>query len=147
MDFGPALFNPLQALVAIYAVLRGGGPERTAATLQVCAALATMASYTVPGSRFFHFESGTFVIDLLLFAGLYALALRSNRIWPMLMAAFQLSSILVHLARLVDWGMSPWAYAFLLKIWGYPMVLLLGIAVYRHRARVRQFGIDLGWSK
>lgn len=146
MDYNPLLFTGLQVAIAAYAIWKGGSPERRAAIMQVCAYLASFASYRLADAHFYHLEAGFFLIDLALLAGLYWLALRSNRLWPMLMAALQLSSILVHVARVVDVGMSAWAYAFLLKIWGYPMVLLLGAAVYRHRRRVSKFGIDRAWS-
>jgi len=34
--------------------------------------------------------------------------------------ALQLSSVLVHLAKIVDLAMAAWVYQFLLKIWAYP---------------------------
>lgn len=147
MTLGPLLFCAMQALVAFYAVWKGGSPERRAAMMQVAAAVATMVSYTISNYRFLEFETGVFAIDVALLIALYWLALRSNRVWPMAMTALQLSSIFVHVARLADGGMSAWAYAFLLKIWGYAMVLLLGVAVVRHRRRLHKSGVDKAWSQ
>ncbi len=147
MTIGPLLFCALQVVVACYAIWRGGGPERRAALMQVVAFLATMASYSISNYRFIELETGVFAIDVALLIALYWLALRSNRVWPMAMTALQLSSIFVHVARLADGGMSAWAYAFLLKIWGYAMVLLLGVAVVRHRRRLHKSGVDKAWSQ
>lgn len=147
MTSGPLLFFVMQVLVAFYAIWKGGAPERSAALMQVVAFLATVASYSISEYRFLKLESGAFAVDVALLIALYGLALRSNRLWPMMMTALQLSTIFVHVARLADGGMSAWAYAFLLKIWGYAMMLLLGVAVFRHRQRLQKSGVDRAWSE
>ena len=147
MTLGLLLFCAMQAVVAFYAIWKGGSPERRAAMMQVVAFLATMASYSISDYRFLKLESGAFAIDAALLVALYWLALKSNRVWPMVMTALQLSTIFVHVARAADGGMSAWAYAFLLKIWGYAMVLLLGVAVLRHRQRLQKSGVDEAWSE
>lgn len=142
----PVFFLGLQIVIAVYAIALGGGPERRAALMQLAAFSATMAAYSFPIKRYYQLEAGVLLIDLALLIGLYWLALKSNRIWPMAMTSLQLSSIVVHVARVLDVSMSPWAYAFLLKVWAYPMVGLLGVAVYRHRARLSHFSVDRAWT-
>ena len=141
-----AAFVALQLAAAAYALWRGGAPERVAAGMQVGAAFFTAIGYASSATRFAQIEWAAFSIDTVLFAGLYALALRSNRIWPLGMAACQLAAIFVNLARAADFGMSALGYAFLLKVWGYPMVLILAVAVVRHRRRLSQSGVDKAWS-
>jgi len=142
---GPLDFNILQALVSGYALWRGGAPERWAGVLLALAAAATYLSYSPDAVRFRSVEAGVLVVDLTLTGALWWLALRSNRMWPMLITALQFASTLVHLSKAVDLGMSPWAYHFLLKLGGYPILLALAIGTARHDARLRRFGVDLPW--
>jgi hypothetical protein len=143
---GPTAFNILQALVSGYALWRGGKPERWAGVLLALAAAATYLAYSPYAVRFRSVEAGVLVVDLALTAGLWWLALRSNRIWPMLITALQFASTLVHISKAVDLGMSPWAYHFLLKLSGYPILLALAFGTARHDARLRRFGIDMPWA-
>jgi len=127
-------FNLLLCSCAGFAIWRGGAPERVAAGSLLLAALATaLQLHSVPGAVSNGRNRGVMVTDMLLVAALYSLALRSNRIWPMLLAALQLSSVLVHLAKIVDLAMAAWVYQFLLKIWAYPMIALLVVGTVRHR--------------
>ncbi len=143
---GPLGFNILQALVSGYALWRGGAPERWAGVLLALAAAATYFSYTSFEVRFRSVEAGVLVVDLALTTALWLLALRSNRIWPMFITALQFASTLVHISKAVDLGMSPWAYHFLLKLSGYPILLALLVGTIRHDARRRRYGVDLPWA-
>ncbi|MES2045035.1 MAG: hypothetical protein V4475_14270 [Pseudomonadota bacterium] len=143
---GPLDFNILQALVSGYALWRGGAPERWAGVLLALAAAATYFSYSPDAVRFRSVEAGVLVVDLTLTGALWWLALRSNRMWPMLITALQFASTLVHLSKAVDLGMSPWAYHFLLKLGGYPILLALVIGTTRHQMRLRRFGVDMPWG-
>lgn len=143
---GPLDFNILQGLISGYALWRGGAPERWAGVLLALAAGATYFSYTSFEVRFHSVEAGVLVVDLTLTAALWLLALRSNRIWPMLVTALQFASTLVHISKAIDLGMSPWAYHFLLKLGGYPILLALLVGTIRHDARLRRYGVDLPWA-
>lgn len=143
---GPLDFNILQALVSGYALWRGGAPERWAGVLLALAATATYFSYSPDAVRFRSVEVGVLIVDLTLTGALWWLALRSNRIWPMLITALQFASTLVHISKAIDLGMSPWAYHFLLKLGGYPILLALAVGTARHDARLRRYGVDLPWA-
>lgn len=144
---GPLVFNTLQVMVSGYALWRGGSPERTAGILLAVAAAATFVSYTADLEvRFRQVEAGVLIVDITLTASLWLLALRSNRIWPMMVTALQFASTLVHFSKVVDLGMSPWAYHFLLKINGYPILVALAAGTWRHHARLRRFGVDKPWA-
>jgi hypothetical protein len=145
---GPLDFNILQALVSGYALWRGGAPERWAGVLLALAAAATWLAYTYTpdAMRFRSVEAWVLVVDLALTAALWLLALRSNRIWPMLITALQFVSTLVHISKAIDLGMSPFAYYFLLKFSGYPILLALALGTARHDARLRRFGVDMPWA-
>ena len=64
----------------------------------------------------------------------------------MFVTALQFASTLVHISKAIDLGMSPWAYHFLLKLSGYPILLILLAGTFRHDARLRRYGVDMSWA-
>jgi hypothetical protein len=71
-----------------------------------------------------------FVADICLLILLTAIALRTERYWPMAAAAFQLLCVVTHLARLVDPGVRAWAYATGQVIWSQLLVVAIGVGVW-----------------
>lgn len=67
--------------------------------------------------------------DILFFAFLAGVALRSRRRWTLWTAAYHLLSVLSHVGKLVDPSLHGWAYQTTLVIWGYggPASLLFGV--------------------
>lgn len=117
----------------------GGFDERLAASGFVLATIATnAASNETMAKTFVHTETGVLLIDVLLFFGLLALALRSDRFWPMWAAAFQLVGTMFHFARMFEAGDFAWAYYIALIFWTYPVFIALGLGTWfegRHRRR------------
>lgn len=111
----------------------------------VLAYLATLASYGPLASRFTRVETGVFVVDLILFFVLVAVAIRADRAWPMALAALQLDTVGVHFARLLDLEMIRITYALMLAMWSYPMLVLLVAGTWRHARRCRRTGGDTSW--
>lgn len=144
---GIALFNLLLFSVAFYALVRGGAPERIVAILFVAAAGATRAVAVSLVTPFVGVEWGFMAIDVTLLLALIAVALRADRFWPMNVAALQLLSVGIHLAKLLMPELYPWVYAVTLGFLGYPMVAFLGLGTYRHRRRLLQNGVDRSWSR
>jgi hypothetical protein len=140
------LFNLLLLGACGFAWWRGGKPERIAAAALVVAAAATFAAYTPYPRRFFAVEYGVFAVDLILLAALVGIALNANRYWPLGLAALHLAATISHFGKMVDISMGGWGYAFLLKLWAYPMLLTLVIGTIRHRRRVSRYGVDSSWS-
>ncbi len=105
----------------------GGRDERLAAFGFL---LATLVSRLIDGSNFGHTQIGVMAVDAALLACLVALALRSDRFWPMWAAAFQLVGTTVHLASMVETGDFAWAYAVGLIFWSYPVMLALAVGTW-----------------
>jgi hypothetical protein len=146
MTMNVALFALLQLAASGYAVWRGGKPERFVAIAMFAAAFATLIAYAPLSRRFAGAEVGVLLVDIALFAGLTGIALNANRYWPMAVASLQLASLIVHLGKLLDLTMGGWAYALLLKLWSYPMLLTLVVATMRHRRRLSRHGVDRPWT-
>lgn len=121
-------FTCLAALV-VYALRRGGAPERAGTAILLVGSLLSMAAYSPLAQRFTHVETGVFAVDVLVLASFAALALRCNRSWTLWMVALQLVGVLAHVARLLDFEMPRNGYGIIIAMTSYPMLLILALAV------------------
>ncbi len=80
--------------------------------------------------------------DLIVFAGLLLVALRSRRYWPLWIAALQFLGLSSHFAELLPHVLRL-AYGIIVSFWSYPMLLILAVGTARHRMRL-SLGIDEG---
>jgi hypothetical protein len=128
------IFFSTLAISSVIAWHRGGAPERVAAVLFILAAFASTLIVRGP-HMFAEVEWGLFTVDFLLFAALVALALISDRYWPMWLASFQLVSVCMHPAFGLTTSKKAFAYAIASIIWSYPMLLILVLGAVRHQRR------------
>lgn len=132
------IYTAILILVSAYAALRGGRPERIGAAILFVGSFLTLAAYSPAASRFGAMELRVLAVDVLALLGFVILALRSDRFWPLWVAALQLIGTLGHAARLLEPGMLPTGYAFILAVWSYPMLAIIAAAVWqRDRRRSR----------
>ncbi|WP_375395189.1 hypothetical protein [uncultured Sphingomonas sp.] len=140
------VFNLIQLLASLYAFLRGGAPERLAGGLLLIAALLTRIFFLGSVSPYFGIEIGILAVDVVLLVALVMLALYADRFWPIWLAALQALGAGAHIAKAIDPTVVSMAYAILLSVWSYPMVLILAAATLRHQRRIAVAGSDLDWS-
>ncbi len=135
------------AIVVSFAMLRGGGPERvtTGAYVVALAGSACAGFLRVPGD-FRVVPMGLFLTDAALLIALGLIAVLANRWWIIPAAGCQLVAVLVHLGRLIDPAMVPKGYEFLIDIWSWPMVALLGLGTWAHRRRIANGIIVPDWK-
>jgi hypothetical protein len=129
-----------------YAALRGGSPERAGAAILTVGSLLTYAALSTTATIYRSLEVGVFLVDVATLLGFLVLALRADRLWPLCVTALQLVGTAGHAVKLVDPRVLPYAYAFALRFWGYPMVLLVVLGAWNHRKRLAKFGVDKSWS-
>lgn len=141
------LFLMLWLGCCVYALARGGAPERIGATIFLAAALLSLAVSEPAGSRFDSVELGVLLVDLGVLAGFMALAIKANRFWPIWMSGMQGVQVLSHFAIAVNATVIPWAYWNAQTLWSYPMLVLLAAATAWHRARLRTSGADPSWRR
>jgi len=128
-------FWVLQAAVAAWSLVAGGASERLA-TIMMC--LAAVLTGVVGGASNTHWHApqlGVLAVDIMLLIGLSALALRSDRFWPLTVASLQLIAVLTHPALWIDPRILPFGYAFMQGFWAYPMMLLVALGAWRHHRR------------
>ena len=129
-----------------YAAIWGGLPERMTAATFVAAAILSRLLEGERAHVYSRFSIGIFLVDTAVFAFILFLAMRSSRFWPMAMASLQAAELLAHLARFIGSGSLPIGYAATVVLWSFPMLALLGLATWRHRRRLHQYGIDPPWT-
>lgn len=141
-----ALFICLQLAVSLFAIRRGGPPERTVAWMLLAAMAASIAG-GLPASRYRAVAEWQLSIDIALFAGLAIVASRANRFWPLWLAALQLIAIGVHVVRWADPFLLPYAYYKSFEKIAYPMCLALVLGTYHYLRRQRIEGrTPVAWA-
>lgn len=134
----------LLAAAALYALRRGGTPEKQVAAILVGIQLLDMA-YHALGARshylkvdaFHAFNDGWALVAML------AVALTANRFWPLWVAAFQVIACCAHYVRIMDLTVPPMVYAVMIRapLWSQIFVLLLGTWNHARRRRGRAASI------
>ena len=123
-----------------YALWRGHRDERIAATACLAATIATRFVIPPDYSRYYNIEIGLLIIDLAMLATFTFIALRTDRFWPLWVAALQLTMTFAHVLKAVQLDLLPKAYAAAVIFWSYPILLILAVATWRTHRRDRQAG-------
>jgi hypothetical protein len=142
----PILYFTLLAICWLYAWFKGGSPERIGATILGVGSILSLAARSSGAGRFGSVESGILLVDVATLIGFGALALSAKRFWPLWLTALQAVGIAGHAVKLVDSATIPLAYAFILALWSYPMLLLIALGTWSHQRRLARFGADPSWS-
>lgn len=141
------VYLALLAGCCIYVALRGGAPERVGAAIVAAGSLLTFAALLARTAALYRsVEVGVFVVDVAALLAFFALALRAERLWPLCVTALHVIGTAGHAVKLVDPQILPSAYAFALRFWGYPMILVLIIGTWNHQKRLARNGVDKSWS-
>jgi hypothetical protein len=130
------LYFGFWAFIALFSwwVWRVGGPtERCAGGMMVAAALFTPFIGGAFNTHWHAPQLGVFAVDIALLTGLMALALSSQRFWPMSVACLQLMAVMTHPALWIEPDILPLGYALMQGFWAYPMMALVAIGARRHR--------------
>ncbi|WP_224761559.1 hypothetical protein [Brevundimonas aurantiaca] len=138
------VFNLVYAASCVYALVRGGTPERIGAL--ILSADFQLSHWVIAPfvSRYASVEWAMMSVDLSACLALYTMSLFTARYWPMWMTAIQGIVVLSHLAGArID--VIPWAYGNAVALWAYVLLALLAAATRRHRRRLARYGIDPAW--
>jgi hypothetical protein len=135
---------------SVYAGVRGGAPERMVAAALLCAGVLTNVLGVLlrpAAGDYASFEVGVALTDLAVFVAITAIAMTSTRFWPMLQAGMMGCDVFGHLAKPLGPDILPEAYYATVAIWGYPMLIVLVVATWRHQVRLARYGVDYAWVR
>jgi hypothetical protein len=122
-------YNALLIGACGYAWLRGRRDERITAATCVVATLASFALLTE--LRFSGVELGVLAVDLATLGVFVAVALQSERFWPLWVSGLQLTASITHLLKLLEPNLMPFAYAAAEAVWSYPILIILIAGTWR----------------
>lgn len=139
------LFITLLVCSVAYALLRGGKPERAAAIIFILMAISDPFVHEFTPLTYSLLDPGHFIIDMLGWCALLAVALRAKRIWPLWVSSFQSVSLIAHITKFLDYSIHPVVYAIMQVSSSYPLLIILIIGTFNHQQRIRLNGSDPHW--
>lgn len=131
----PILYWTLLVFACGYSFYRGGGHERVVALVAVAGTFATISVHSPLSERYANVEAGALLVDCAVLAAFVAVALVSDRFWPLWVAGLQLTTSLAHFLKAVEIDLMPQAYAAAARFWSYPILIILVVATARHHRR------------
>ena len=130
----PIFWSMLLAACA-YAFWQGQRDERIAAAVCLVGSLGSSFVLSPWQLRYSEVEIGVLLVDVFALAVFSALALRSQRFWPLWVAGLQLTTSIAHFMKAVNLDLLPHAYAAALRFWIYPILLILVLGTWRGQRR------------
>lgn len=130
----------------VYAFVAGGRPERFAMLAQLAAFLFGLAVISFHWTNWRGFPIGVALADVGLSVALTGLALKANRIWPIVLAGLQVATLFAHVAKLLSIPVPTAGYAIFVQLWGWPMLLVTAVGTYKHHQRTKRRGSEQDWK-
>lgn len=145
-----AIFVTILLTVLVYALRKGGGPERAMALILIAMALADQILHLFVPPRFSSIDTGHLAIDLIAAGATLLLALTAHRFWPIPATVLQIFPLMAHVGKAMEISVHPAAYQTMQVAASWLLPPLLALATWRHQRRLRANGNDrswLGWSR
>ena len=118
-----------------YALWRGRKYEQLAAVICIAASVISVLARAPLHQRYAGLELGDLLVDTVVLLAFLAIALRSDRYWPLWVAGLQLTISMSHLFKAIDADLVPIAYAAAERFWSYPPLLIIAIGAWRQQRR------------
>jgi hypothetical protein len=132
MTAAQVIWNSSMLIVAALAAWRGGWEERTIAfgmvvDAVVSAVFENQRDWNAP-------QWADLAVDLVYLAVMVWVALKSNRLWPLWAAAFQVIDVVVYLAFVADVRVGAWASYTAIVIWSYLILIVIVVGTLTRRS-------------
>ena len=122
-----------------FALWLGRSDERTVAAVCLLATIATQFVIPPPQERYSYLDLELVLIDLVVLGAFVAVALRSDRFWPLWISGLQLTISISHVLKAIDQDLLPRAYAAAAVLWSYPILMIIVVGTLRgHQRRARK---------
>lgn len=133
------IFWVVLLLTCGYALWRGRSDERMSALVFITASVMSVLSRSPVRERYLSLERSDLIIDSLVLIALVAIALRSDRFWPLWVAGLQLTISMSHVLKAIQPDLLPLAYAAAERFWSYPTLIILFVGAWRqHRRQISE---------
>jgi hypothetical protein len=119
-----------------YALWRGRRYERIAALVFISATVVSIAGHS-PHGRYVAIEATDLIVDTAVLFSVVAIALVSDRFWPLWAAGLQLVDSMAHVMKAIDTNLLPTVYGAAERFWSYPILLVLFVGAWRQHRRMR----------
>jgi hypothetical protein len=129
-------FYALRSGACGYALIKGRTDARIVSAVFLIGTFATFGLRSSMSGGYSSVESGIFAVDVACLAAFTYAALISDRFWPLWVSGFQLTTIFGHVFKAIDSELLPLAYAAALRFWGYPILIMLAVGVWRQQKRL-----------
>lgn len=130
------IFWAVLAVTCGYALLRGRRYEQYAALICIAASVISVVARSPLHHRYVGIEAGDLVIDTAVLLAFVAIALRSDRFWPLWVAGLQLTISMSHILKAINLHLMPQAYAAAERFWSYPTLMIIAVAAWRAHRRM-----------
>ena len=118
-----------------YAFARGRTYERLAAAVFLSATILSVINHLSLHVRYERWDIGDMIVDTAVLVAVVAIALVSDRFWPLWAAGLQLVGSLAHVLKVITGDLPPWAYGFAERFWSYPILIILFVGAWRQHRR------------
>jgi hypothetical protein len=129
-----------------YALWRGRRYERIAAMVFIAATVVSILMRSPLQGRYHVIETSDLIVDTAVLATVIAIALASDRFWPLWAAGLQLVDSMSHLIKAIHADLLPNVYGAAERFWSYPILIILLIGAWRQRRRTQIQGRDIARS-
>lgn len=129
------IFWAILFLTCGYALWRGRKYEQLSALIFIAASVASVIARSSVDERYLTVARTDLVIDSLVLMALVAIALRSDRFWPLWVAGLQLTISMSHALKAIQPDLLPLAYAAAERFWSYPTLFILFVGAWRQHRR------------
>ncbi|TPG42696.1 hypothetical protein EAH79_02150 [Sphingomonas koreensis] len=125
------LFDVVLLLSCLYALIRGGRPERIGAVINLAASAVTTALRLFDIRYFAPAEALVFAIDVAVVAGFYWLAVRTTRFWPVWAFGFALADVFINISGVLLPRTPLFAFHSGLGLYAYLALGAMTLGTYR----------------
>jgi hypothetical protein len=131
----PAIFayayNLTLLVIGAFALLRGSGPEKFGASVNIVGSCATTLLMAAGIQKWGAGYAATWLVDLSVIATFFWIAVASTRFWPIWCFGFALCDILLHPASILMPREIAFYYESAQGIWAYMSLGVLAVATAR----------------
>jgi hypothetical protein len=120
------------------ALVWGGKYERMAALVFIAASVSSFVTESPVQARYQGIELSDLIVDSGVLVAVIAIALVSDRFWPLWAAGLQLVDSMSHVLKAVDADLIPKVYGAAERFWSYPILIILLVGAWRQHQRMQQ---------